>query len=190
MRKIIYWIHTSIDGFINGPGGAFDWPLMGPELSAYSSELNDRTDTFLYGRIVFEGMVSYWPTADQVSDHPHALEFAEVWRRTPKIVVSNTLKESEWATRVIDGNSLAEKITALKQEPGKGLLLTGGNGLAASLTELGLIDEYHVAVHPVLLTGGTPLMSTVKNRINFRLLETRTADDAVVIHRYEARPGS
>ncbi|WP_214110169.1 dihydrofolate reductase family protein [Acrocarpospora catenulata] len=189
MRKIIYWIHTSIDGFITGPGGAFDWPVMGPELSAYSTELDDRADTFLYGRIVFQGMASYWPTADQVSDHPHDLKFAEVWRRTPKIVVSNTLKEAEWATRVINGTALAEEITALKREPGKDLLLTGGNGLAVSLTELGLVDEYHIAVHPVLLTGGTPLMSTLKDRVTFRLLETRTLDGAVVVHRYERSGG-
>jgi dihydrofolate reductase len=185
MRKIIYWVHTSVDGFFEGPEGAFDWPLVGPELSAYSTKMTEGVDTFLYGRVVYLGMASYWPTADTVSDHPHDIAFAPIWRRTPKIVVSNTLTEADWDTRVINGTGLAEKITALKQEPGKDLLLTGGTGLASSLTELGLIDEYQIIVHPVLLTGGTPVLAGVKDRLKLRLLETRTMDDAVVLHRYE-----
>ncbi|MEO3853913.1 dihydrofolate reductase family protein [Acrocarpospora sp. B8E8] len=185
MRKIIYFVHTSVDGFFEGPGGAFDWPLMGPELSAYSMSMTQDVDTFLYGRLVYQVMASHWPTADTVSDHPHNIAFAPIWRRTPKIVVSNTLTEAGWDTRVINGTGLAEKITALKREPGKNLLLTGGTGLASSLTELGLIDEYLIVVHPVLLTGGTPVLAGVKDRLKLRLLETRTMDDALVLHRYE-----
>ncbi|GAA0405035.1 riboflavin biosynthesis protein RibD [Acrocarpospora corrugata] len=185
MRKIIYWVHTSVDGFFDGPDHVLDWPLMGPELSAYSQKLNESVGTLMYGRVVYQVMVSYWPTADTVSDHPHDIAYAPLWRRTPKIVVTNTLTEADWDTRVISGAGLAGKIAALKAEPGKDILLTGGTGLAVSLTELGLIDEYQIIVHPVLLTGGTPVLAGVKDRLKLRLLETRTLDDAVVLHRYE-----
>src|SRR3990170_3908959 len=100
MRKVVYWVHTSIDGFIAGPNGEFDWPTLGPELSAYADRLHERCDTFLYGRVVWDLMVSYWPTADQISDHPHSQSFAKVWRMMPKVVFSNTLTELGWNTRV------------------------------------------------------------------------------------------
>ncbi|GAA3117936.1 dihydrofolate reductase family protein [Nonomuraea salmonea] len=70
MRKLIFWVHTSIDGHIDGPAGEFDWPMMGEELSAYSEALCERSDTFLYGRGVWEGMVAFWPNAEKMSDHP------------------------------------------------------------------------------------------------------------------------
>jgi dihydrofolate reductase len=156
MRKILYWVHESVDGFIEGPNGEFDWPAMGPELSAYSRALNDRIDTFLYGRVTWDMMSSFWPHAESMSTDEHDLQFAPVWRATPKIVFSRTLEKADWNTRVI-GENLAEELTALKQQPGKDLLLTGGSNLPTTLTRLGLIDEYHIVVHPVVLGGGKPL---------------------------------
>ncbi|MGR6920089.1 dihydrofolate reductase family protein [[Actinomadura] parvosata] len=184
MRKIIFWVHTSVDGHIDGPNGEFDWPVMGEELSAYSEALSERCDTFLYGRGVWEGMVAFWPDAESVSDHPHVLKFAPRWRGTPKIVFSTTLKDDDWAARII-GDNLADQVTELKQQDGKHLLLTGGSGLAAALTEHGLIDEYHVAVHPVVLGGGRPLFAQDARRLGLRLVESRTCDGQVVVMRYE-----
>ncbi|WP_433518201.1 dihydrofolate reductase family protein [Nonomuraea sp. CA-143628] len=188
MRKVIYWVHTSIDGHIDGPKGEFDWPEMGEELSAYSDALTDRSDTFLYGRGVWEGMASFWPNAESMSDHPHVLSFAPIWRDTPKIVFSTTLKETDWATRVI-GENLAAEVAELKRQPGKDLLLTGGSRLAAALTDHGLIDEYHVAVHPVVLGGGKPLFVPREDRINLRLADSRTCDSRVVVMRYDRAEG-
>lgn len=68
MRKIIHFVHTSLDGYIEGPGGEFDWPVMGPDLSAYSFSQRERADTFLYGRPVWEMMAGYWPNAESISD--------------------------------------------------------------------------------------------------------------------------
>jgi dihydrofolate reductase len=184
MRKIIYWVHTSIDGHIDGPQGEFDWPVMGDELSAYSDMLSERCDTFLYGRGVWEGMASFWPNAESLSDHPHVLKFAPLWRDTPKIVFSTTLKQDDWAARII-GDNLAEHVTELKRSPGKDLLLTGGSGLAASLTDLGLIDEYHVAVHPLVLGGGRPLFMPRADRLGLELAGSRVCDSRVVVTRYD-----
>lgn len=92
MRKLVYAVHTSLDGRIEGPNGEFDWAEMGPELSAHSQELTDRADTLLYGRRVWDMMSSYWPQAEEISDHPHDLEYAPIWRKTPKIVFSGLWK--------------------------------------------------------------------------------------------------
>jgi dihydrofolate reductase len=183
MRKIIYWVHASVDGFIDGPNGEFDWPVMGPELSAYSEDLDRRVDTLLFGRPVWQMMVGFWPNAESMSDDPHVASFAPFWRATPKIVFSRTYPGDEWTSRVIDTN-LAEEVTALKAQTGRDLLLTGGAGVAASLTELGLIDEYHVAVHPVVLGGGRRLFAGPKERINLRLADARTVDGQVVVKQY------
>jgi dihydrofolate reductase len=183
MRKIIYYVHISVDGFIEGPNGEFDWPTMGPELSAYSIAMNDEIDTFLYGRVVYEGMAGYWPTAEEMSDDPHDKAFAPIWRRTPKVVASRTLTTADWNTRVI-GDDLAAQVAALKEEPGKDVLLTGGASLPASLATLGLVDEYRVVVHPVVLGGGKPVFPTRERRVRLDLVESRSFDDRTVLLRY------
>jgi dihydrofolate reductase len=184
MRKIIYWVHTSVDGFVNGPAGEFDWPRMGPELSAYSEGLDKRVDTLLFGRPVWEMMVGFWPQAESISDDPHVTAFAPFWRATPKIVFSRTFQGDEWTSRVIGGD-LRDEVLALKAEPGADLLLTGGATLAATLTDLGLIDEYHVAVHPVVLGGGLRLFGEPKQRLNLRTAGSVLLDGAVAVTQYE-----
>jgi dihydrofolate reductase len=182
MRKIIYWVHVSLDGHICGPDGEFDWPVFGPELARYSHEENDRVDTFLYGRAVWEIMSGYWPTADENTEEEHALFFAPVWRRTPKVVFSTTLEKADWNTRVVGGD-LETAVRALKAEPGKDMQLTGGAGVAKALADLDLIDEYQVVVHPVVLGGGKPLFG-LSARFSLNLVETRTFDGATVLLRY------
>ena len=108
MRKIIYWVHTSIDGFVDGPNGEFDWPVMGPELSAYSEGLNKRVDTLLYGRPVWEMMVGFWPEAETTAPGSHTDAFAPFWRATPKVVVSHDYAGDEWTDRVISRDLKAE----------------------------------------------------------------------------------
>jgi len=184
MRKIIYWVHTSVDGFVDGPNGEFDWPVMGPELSAYSESLDQRVDTLLFGRPVWQMMVGFWPNAEAISDDPHVAAFAPFWRATPKIVFSRTYQGDDWTERVIHDNLRAE-VTALKAQPGADLLLTGGANLAAALTELGLIDEYHIAVHPVVLGGGRKLFTDPKRRLNLRVAGSRLVDDQVVVTSYQ-----
>jgi dihydrofolate reductase len=182
MRKIIYWIHTSVDGYISGPNGEFDWPVMGPELGAYSDAMNEGVDTFLYGRVVWEMMSSYWPDADSHDDDPHTRNFAPVWRAMPKIVFSRTLTDPGWNAQVLDD---VEAVAGLKAEDGKDLLLTGGVEVAAALTAHGLIDDYRVVVHPVVLGGGPRLFPHQDDRLNLKLVDTRTFDGKTVLLRYE-----
>lgn len=181
MRKIIYWVHTSVDGFIAGPNGEFDWPAMGPELSAYADEMDDQIDTFLYGRVVWELMASHWPDADSKYDDPHTQNFAPKWRTFPKVVVSRTLTEIGWNGRVVAD---VDEVAAVRNAEGKDILLTGGVELASALTAKGLIDDYRVVVHPVVLGGGPKLFPHQDARLNLELVETRTFDGRSVLLRY------
>ena len=186
MRKIIYWVHASIDGYIAGPNGEFDWPALGPELFGYSEAMNEQVDTLMYGRVVWDMMSAYWPTADADPEttYDHARAFAPFWRATPKVVVSRTLDEAGWDARVI-GKDLAAEVAELKRQPGKDILLTGGAQVAASLTELGLLDDYRIVVHPVVLGGGSRLLPATGDRVGMALVDTRTFDSTTVLLRYE-----
>ncbi|GAA1643420.1 dihydrofolate reductase family protein [Kribbella alba] len=182
MRKIMYYVHQSLDGFIEGPNGQFDWAQLGPELSDYSMSLAERSSTFLYGRTVWELMSSYWPNAESMNPDEHAVAFAPIWRETEKIVLSTTLESADWNARVIRS---AEAINAVKAGPGKDILVTGSASVAAALTELGLLDEYHVIVHPVILGGGKPVYQPPSERIELRLAESRTFDGRTVLLRHD-----
>jgi dihydrofolate reductase len=181
MSKVIYWVHASVDGFIAGPNGEFDWPELTPELSDYSDEMADRVGTFLYGRVVWDLMSSFWPTAEQVSDHPHNVKFAPIWRETPKVVFSRTLTEAGWNTRVTA--DLEGTVRALRAQDGKDLMLTGGASVAGALAGLDLIDEYQVVIHPVVLGGGKQLFP-VAERLNLKLAATRSFDNRAVLLNY------
>lgn len=179
MGKIIHFVGQSLDGFMEGPNGEFDWPVMDPELSEYSRVLGDQADRFLYGRVVWDMMSSFWPKAEELSDHPHDLEFAPIWRAKPKVVVSRTLNDADWNTRV---TSDLDELAELRES--ETLVLFGGSVLATSLAERGLIDEYQVSTHPVILGGGRPAIEA-KQRVKLRLVEARTFDSQVVLSRHE-----
>jgi dihydrofolate reductase len=183
MRKIIYWVHTSVDGFIDGPNGEFDWPVMSPQLAAYSDGLDQRVDTLLYGRRVWEMMVSFWPAVESVTEDDHVARFAPFWRATPKIIFSRSYGGDEWTSRVISRN-LADEVAALKAQDGRDMLLTGGVDAAAALTEAGLVDEYHIAVHPVVLGGGRQLFAAPKERLNLDVVDSGTVDGRVLVTHY------
>jgi len=186
MRKIIYWVHASIDGHIAGPNGEFDWPTLGPELFGYSEAMNEQVDTLLYGRVVWDMMAAYWPAADadpETTDD-HARAFAPFWRQTSKVVVSRTLNKADWEARVI-GKNLAEEVAELKRQPGKDILLTGGTQVAACLTGLGLLDDCRIVIHPIVLGGGPRLFLEPKERIDMTLTDSRTFDSQTVLLRYE-----
>lgn len=183
MRTLIHVVHTSLDGRICGPEGEFDWPQMGPELSAHSIALHDRLDTLLYGRVVWQMMESYWPTADQHSDHPHDTAYAPLWRATEKVVVSRTLEQVDQPNTELVRDDVHARIRQLKDRPGGDIVLMGGAGLAGDLAAAGLVDELQIAVHPVVL-GGEHAALPAPTRLDFDLQGTRTYDGRVVLSTY------
>ncbi|MBA2631149.1 MAG: dihydrofolate reductase [Thermoleophilaceae bacterium] len=184
MRKLIYSMGVSLDGFIAGPDGEIDWSVPDEELHRFHNQQARAVGAHLYGRRLYEEM-TYWETADEKPSAPeHELEFARIWKDTPKIVFSKTLEKVEGnATLVRDG--VAEEVTKLKQEPGKDLAV-GGAGLASTFIKLGLVDEYRLFVSPVVLGGGTPYFPALDETINLELVETRTFGPRVVYVRYQS----
>jgi dihydrofolate reductase len=182
MRQVIYSMSVSLDGFIAGPGGELDWSVPDEELHRFHNQHVRELSAHLCGRRLYEVM-TYWETAEENSSAPeYELEFARIWTQLPKIVFSKTLEEVEGNYRLVrDG--VADEVAKLKEEPGKDLAV-GGAGLASTLIELGLIDEYRLFVCPVVLGAGTPYFPALEQRIGLELVETRTFASRVVYVRY------
>jgi dihydrofolate reductase len=178
MRKLIYSMGVSLDGFIAAPDGEIDWSAPDEELHRFHNQQARETGAHLYGRRLYEVM-RYWETAEENPSAPeHELEFARIWKDTPKIVFSKTLEKVEGNAKLV-GDNVAEEVARLKEEPGNDLAV-GGAGLASSFIKLGLIDEYRLFVSPVVLGGGTPYFPALDERINLELVETRTFGSRVV----------
>jgi len=183
MRKVIYGMFVSLDGFIEGPNRELDWQIVDEQLHRFANDLQSETGTYLFGRRMYEVM-AYWETADQnLSSPEYVLEFARNYKRIPKIVFSRTLEQVQGNARLVRAD-LVEEIGKLKTQPGKNLEV-GGADLASTLIKLGLIDEYHVFIHPVVLGSGTPFFPSLDKSINLRLVETRTFGSGVVYLRYK-----
>jgi dihydrofolate reductase len=182
MRKLIYSMGVSLDGFIAGPHGEIDWSAPDEELHRFHNEQTRELGVELCGRRLYEEMV-YWETADQnPSASEYELEFARIWQSLPKVVFSTTLEQVEGNARLA-GEGVGEEVAKLKQAPGKDLAV-GGAGLASACIELGLVDEYRLFVSPVVLGGGTPYFPSLERRIDLELVETRTFGSRVVYLRY------
>jgi len=184
MRKIILMMSVSLDGFIEGPDRELDWHLVDDELHRHFNQQLGAMGGFLDGRVTYELMAGFWPTADAdpASTGP-VVEFARIWRDTPKIAYSRTLAHAGWNTTVVR-DVVAEEVLALKAQPGGDLVL-GGADLAATFMRLDLIDEYRLYVHPVVIGRGKPLFPPSDAEISLRLAETRTFGNGVVLLRYQ-----
>jgi dihydrofolate reductase len=183
LRKLIYSMGVSLDGFIAGPGGDIGWSAPDEELHRFHNLHASETGVHLYGRRLYEEMI-YWETAaEQPSLPDHALEFARIWKATPKVVFSRTLDKVEGNATLVKDNAAAV-VAKLKEEPGKDLAV-GGAGLAASLMPHGLIDEYRLFVSPVVLGAGTAYFPTLDQRIELELVEARRFGSRVVYLRYQ-----
>lgn len=183
MRNIILMMSVSLDGFIEGPNRELDWHMVDDELHWQFNEQLRGMGAFLSGRVTYDLMAGFWPTADtDPSSTEPMVEFAGIWRDTPKIVFSRTLREADWNTTVVP-DVVPEDIRELKAEPGGDLAL-GGADLAAEFMRHGLIDEYRLYVHPVLIGHGKPLFPRSESRTMLRLAQTRTFGNGVVLLRY------
>lgn len=183
MRKIVFMMSVSIDGYFEGPDRELDWQLVDGELHGHFNDWLSTAGAFLDGRVTYELMAGFWPTADADPDaSPQTAEFAGIWREMPKIVFSRTLDRAEWNTQIRREVDRAE-ILAMKEQPGGDLVL-GGADLAATFMRLGLVDEYRFYVHPVLIGRGRRLFEPSDTRISLALAETKTFGNGVVLLRY------
>jgi dihydrofolate reductase len=182
MRKMVYSMGVSLDGFIAGPDGEIDWSVPDEELHRFHNEQAREIGAHFCGRRLYEAMV-YWETADQnPSIGETELEFARIWQAMPKIVFSTTLEKVEGNARLAS-REVAEEVAKLKQQPGKDLAV-GGARLAATFVELGLVDEYRLFLSPVILGGGTPFFPVLDEKVDLELVDRRTFGSRVVYLRY------
>jgi len=173
MRKIISFMHMSLDGFVAGPNGELDWANVNEELFDYVGKRISEGDTALYGRVTYQMMESYWPTAgDKPTASKHDIEHSKWYSKVHKVVLSKTMKEAELTNTTIISDNLSDRINEIKQRAGNDILLFGSPTAAHSLVQQNLIDGYWLFVNPIILGRGIPLFVDIKDKINLKLLPT------------------
>jgi dihydrofolate reductase len=174
------WNMVTLDGFFEGPQRwdiDFHEYVWGEELEQFSIEQLESAGMLLFGRVTYEGMANYWPSAQG--------EIADFMNGIPKVVFSRTLEKAEWNnTRLVKAHA-EEEVARLKQQPGKDILIFGSANLSATLMQHGLIDEYRLGISPLVLGGGNPLFKPSPQRLKMKLLEARRLKSGCVILRYE-----
>jgi dihydrofolate reductase len=184
MGQVVFSMGVSLDGFIADPDGEINWTVPDEELFRFHVDQTRELSAHLCGRRLYETML-VWETAPDSQWDPAELEFARIWRALPKVVFSSALEQVEGNTRLAT-DDVATEVAKLKEG---GDVAVGGAGLAATLVELDLIDEYRLFVYPVVLGGGTPYFPARAERLNLELIETRTFGGSVVYLRHR-RTGS
>lgn len=186
MRAVTYSMSVSLDGYIVGPDGGFDWGGFDDEVFRFHLDAIDSVGVHLLGRRLYETM-RYWEDTDQDTFDDVEREWAARWNPLPKIVFSTTLSSVEGShTRLATGD-VAEEIERLRAAPGEGDIAIGGATLAAEAIARGLVDEYHVMVCPVLVGGGLPYFTHDRRRVDLDLVQTRTFALGRVFLRYRVR---
>jgi dihydrofolate reductase len=187
MRKIIAFENISLDGYFAGPNGETDWfeASRGKDagIRDYVNDSVNSVDTLLFGRLTYELMASYWPTADAMKNEPF---FAEIMNKLPKIVFSRTLDKVDWHNARLVKDNIEEEIEKMKNQLGKDMLILGSGSIVSAFSQRGLIDEYKIMVNPVILGSGRSMFKGVKDRLNLKLLKTRTFKSGNVLLHYQS----
>ncbi len=171
MRKLLLFMMVTLDGFFEGPNQDINWHNVDEEFNDFAIAQLNEVDTLLFGRRTYEMMASYWPTEAAKQDDPIV---ADKMNSLPKIVFSNTLSAVEWENTRLVKESFAQQISSLKQQPGKDLIIFGSSDLAVTFLEQGLLDECRIMINPVVLGDGKSLFKGINDKINLKLLKTRT----------------
>lgn len=181
MRKLVVFLHTSLDGFVAGPNGEMDWINVDEQMFDYAGRQTASSDTALYGRKTFEMMDSYWPDAGkQPNASKHDIEHSEWYNNVPKIVLSRTMQDHDRELIHIISDNIKEKITELKNKDGKDIVVFGSPSAVHTLMNIDLIDDFWLFINPILLGEGIPLFKDVKHRISLKLVEQHVFDSGVI----------
>ena len=186
MGRLIYSMNVSLDGYVAAPDGGLDWTVIDEEIHGWWNDRMREADAVIWGRRVYELMVAYWPTAESdPKATPAMLEFARVTNPKPKVVFSRSLDDVGWNGRLVRGD-VGEVLAGLREEfPGD--LVLAGPTLAAQFVQRGLVDEYRLVVHPVIVGGGLPFFPDLERPTGLRLTDTRTFESGAVYLGYAAR---
>ncbi len=181
MRKIIVSEMVTPDGYFAGPSGELDWFLWNEEMAKNAIDLISTVDAILFGRVTYELMASYWPSASAPNEDPIIID---KMNNLPKIVFSKTLEKVEWNNTKLIKEITAEEILKMKNQPGNNIVIYGSGSVVSTLMNLGLIDEYHLLVNPVVLGMGKPLFKNIKDKHNLKLVKAKAFTNGVVLLDY------
>ncbi len=188
MRKLIVTMWVTLDGFIAGTNGEMNWvgEFYDEAMGNYEMDLVSAADTLVLGRVTYQSFAGAWP---HVPDNPNAsqgeIDYAHKLNAMRKIVFSKTLDSVEWNNSTLAKEITPAEITQLKQEQGRDMVIYGSASIVQALTNLGLIDEYQLLVHPLVLGGGKPLFQNIKDRVKLKLVQSKTHPSGVVALTYQ-----
>ena len=186
MGKLIYCLNVSVDGFIETPDRSLDWTIVDDEIHGWFNDWMRTLDATIYGRRIYEVMAAYWPTGEENPESNEVMrEFARIWNPMPKIVFSSTLDRVDYNSRLVSGD-VGDVLDDLRREF-DGDIDVGGANLAGQFVQRGLVDEYRLMVHPVVLGAGTPFWPTLDGPLRLRLTESRRFATGATLLTYAAR---
>jgi len=186
MRKLILCSHTSLDGYVAGPNKEMDWINVDEHLFEYSGMLTDNADTALYGRVTYQMMEEYWPTADeQVNASKHDIQHSRWYKNSTKIVISKTMKDRNITNTIILSENIVDQVQRIKQQDGKNILIFGSPTASHILMQHNLIDDFWLFVNPILIGEGIPIFKNINEKVNLKLVESKVMSSGVVVLHYE-----
>jgi len=190
MRKVIVSMNVTLDGYMAGPECELDWHFKSwnEEMARATAEQLSRADTILLGGITYRGMAQYWTSTPVSLIAPREdLDFADMLNRYPKVVFSKSMSTVNWNNARLAKKDIADEVDELKHEQGKDMIIYGSGKIVAILTKLGLVDEFRMWVHPVVIGCGKPLFRDLQKTLQLKLFKTETFRSGVVILFYEVK---
>ncbi|HEY3429962.1 MAG TPA: dihydrofolate reductase family protein [Cyclobacteriaceae bacterium] len=186
MRKIVQFMHVSLDGFVTGPNGEMDWIKVDDEIFDYAGYRTAESDMALYGRVTFDLMEGYWPTAaNQPNASKHDIEHSRWYNQVDKVVLSKTLKGKSLKNTKIISDNIAAEVQKIKQGSDKEIIIFGSPSASHTLVQEGLIDEFWIFVNPILVGSGIPLFKGIQDKVNLKLIKSHTFKCGVICLHYQ-----
>ncbi len=182
MRKLFAFNLVSLDGYFEGLKRDISWHNVDAEFNEYAIEMLNSVDKLLFGRVTYELMAGYWPTRDAMKNDPLV---AERMNNLSKIVFSRTLDKVEWNNSRLVKSNIETEIQKMKKLPGKDIVILGSGSIVSDLAQRGLIDEYRIMVNPIVLGHGKSMFKGIKDRLNLKLIKTKTFKSGNVLLYYE-----
>ncbi len=185
MKKLIFFMHTSLDGFVAGVNGEMGWIKVDDAMFDFVGTMTDQADTALYGRVTYQMMESYWPNAgEKPNASKHDIEHSIWYNNVSKIVLSRTIKDLGKSNTKVISENISDHINKIKQQEGKNILIFGSPSASNSLLNKGLVDEFWIFVNPILLGQGIPLFKDISESVKLSLIETKTFEIGVIALHY------
>jgi dihydrofolate reductase len=185
MRKLTMFNFITLNGFFKGPGGDLGWHKgndPGEDEKAYANNAAQSEHVLVFGRVTYQMMAWYWPSPDAAVQNP---AMAKSMNSAEKIVFSNSLEKADWQNTTLIKGDLVEEIKKLKQQPGNDLTILGSGSIVSQLSDARLIDRYEIMLDPVAIGSGTPLFNGIKEKLDLKLVTSKTFKSGILVLSYE-----